>query len=114
MDDEDWDVFVRGGAYWSPASKGRVIILEKDDVLFMPPGLRTLHTVFTLGPSLIEGGILWDEYNIPALLNELLWAAQNQSCTNESIVYQLPGIIDIQIWIREHGDRTSIVRKSPD
>jgi hypothetical protein len=49
-----------------------VIILEKDDALLMPPGLRTLHTIFTLGPSLMEGGMLWDEYNIPALLEELL------------------------------------------
>jgi hypothetical protein len=34
------------------------MILEKDDVLLMPPSLRTLYTVFTLGPSLMEGGIL--------------------------------------------------------
>jgi hypothetical protein len=81
----------------------------------MPPGLRRLHTVFTLGPSLTEGGMLWDECNIPALLDELLWVAQNQACTNEAIAYQLPSIIYIlEIWIREYGDRLSIVRKSPD
>jgi hypothetical protein len=115
MGDEDWDEFAREGACWSPVGKGRVIILEKDDVLFMPPGLRILHTVFTLGPSLMEGGMLWDEYNIPALLDELLWVAQNQTCTNEAIAYQLPSIIDIlEIWIREHGDRLSIVSQSPD
>jgi hypothetical protein len=115
MGGEDWDGFAREGAYWSPAGKGRVIILEKDDVLFMPPGLRTLHAVFTLGSSLMEGGMLWDEYNIPALLDELLWVAQNQACTNEAIAYQLPSIIDtLEIWTREHDDRLSIVRKSPD
>ncbi|GAB7336106.1 hypothetical protein MBLNU13_g08904t2 [Cladosporium sp. NU13] len=55
MDAKDWDDFARDGPSWCPAGKGRVIILEKDDVLLMPPGVRTLHTVFTLGPSLMEG-----------------------------------------------------------
>jgi hypothetical protein len=68
--------------------------LEKNDVLLMPPGLRVLHAVFTLEDSLMEGGMMWDEYNIPQLLDELLWVGQNQSCTNEAIAYQLPGIID--------------------
>jgi hypothetical protein len=72
IDVKDWDDFARDGPTWHPADKGRVIILEKDDALLMPPGLRTLHTIFTLGPSLMEGGMLWDEYNIPALLEELL------------------------------------------
>jgi hypothetical protein len=114
MDNEEWDKFARDRTCWTPAGKGRVIILEKDDVLSMPPGLRTLHTVFTLGPSLVQGGMLWDEYNIPALLDELLWVAQNQACTIEAITYQLPSIVDImEIWIRAHGERLSIVRKSP-
>ncbi|GAB7336655.1 hypothetical protein MBLNU13_g10339t1 [Cladosporium sp. NU13] len=78
MDAKDWDEFARDGPSWCLAGKGRVIILEKDDVLLMPPGVRTLHTVFTLGPSLMEGGMLWDECKIPALLDELLWVAQNQ------------------------------------
>lgn len=62
----------------------------------------------TLGPSLMEGGMLWDECNIPALLDELLWVAQNQPCTNEAIAYQLPSIIDIlEVWVEEHGERLS-------
>jgi hypothetical protein len=108
MDAKDWGDFARDGPHWCPADKGRVIILEKDDVLLLPPGVRTLHTVFTLGPSLMEGGMLWDECNIPALLDELLWVAQNQSCTNEAIAYQLPSIIDtLEVWVEEHGPRIS-------
>jgi hypothetical protein len=109
MDAKDWNGFARDGQSWCPAGKGRVIILEKDDVLLMPPGVRILHTVFTLGPSLMEGGMLWDECNIPALLDELLWVAQNQPCTNEAIAYQLPSIIDIlEVWVVEHGERLSV------
>ncbi|KAM0710552.1 hypothetical protein Q7P35_002223 [Cladosporium inversicolor] len=108
MDAKDWNDFARDGQNWCPAGKGRVIILEKDDVLLMPPGVRILHTVFTLGPSLMEGGMLWDECNIPALLDELLWVAQNQPCTNEAIAYQLPSIIDmLEVWVEEHGERLS-------
>lgn len=106
MDAKDWDDFARNGPSWCPSDKGRVIVLEKDDVLLMPPGLRTVHTVFTLSPSVMEGGMLWDELNIPALLDALLWVAQNQSCTNEVIAYQLPSVIDsLELWLEEHGDR---------
>jgi hypothetical protein len=60
----------------------------------MPPGLQVLHAVFTLENSLMEGVVLWDEYNIPDLLDESFWVRQNQSYTNEAITYQLPGVID--------------------
>ena len=58
MDAKDWGDFARDGPDWCPADKGRVTILEKDDMLLMPPGVRSLHTVYTLGPSLMEGGML--------------------------------------------------------
>ena len=115
MNDEDWDDFARDGACWSAAGKGRMIILEKDDVLLMPPGLRVLHAVFTLETSLMEGGMLWDEYNIPNLLHELLWVSQNRSCTNEAIAYQLPEIINcLEIWMQEEGARLSSLTNKPE
>ncbi|KAM0721368.1 hypothetical protein Q7P37_002292 [Cladosporium fusiforme] len=112
---DDWEAFARDGPSWSPAGKGRVIILEKDDVLLMPPGVRTLHSVLTLEDSLMEGGMLWDEHNIPALLDELLWVAQHQLCTNEPIAYQLPKIIDeLECWAREQGNETPDRISSPE
>src|SRR4051812_34629314 len=52
--------------------------------------------------------MLWDECNIPTLLKELLWVAQNQPCTNEAIAYQLPSIVNaLKIWIRENRERLS-------
>lgn len=106
MNDKDWDDFTQQGPKWIPAGKGRVIILEKDDVLLMPPGLRALHAVFTIEPSLMEGGMVWDENNIPALLGELLWLSQNQLCTNEAIAYQLPSIINaLEAWVQENSGR---------
>ena len=104
MGDEDWEDFAEQGPLWAPAGKGRMIILEKDDVLLMPPGLRVLHAVYTLDTSLMEGGMLWDEENIPTLLKELLWVTQNQLCTNEAVAYQLPRIVDaLKSWVQENG-----------
>jgi hypothetical protein len=108
MSREDWDDFAQEGPSWDPADKGRVVVLEKDDVLFLPPGVRVLRSVFTLELSLSEGGILWDEYNIPALLEDLLWVSKRQQCTSEAIPYQLPSVIDaLESWIEENRSRLS-------
>jgi hypothetical protein len=115
MSEKDWYDFTQEGPSWSPADKGRVVVLEKDDVLLMPPGTRMLHTVFTLEPSLMEGGMLWDEQNIPSLLDELLWVSQNQICTNEAIAYQLPGIVDVlEGWLQENLSQSSAIESIPD
>jgi hypothetical protein len=39
MSDKDWEDFAQVGEKWAPDGKGRVIIMEKDDILLMPPGL---------------------------------------------------------------------------
>jgi hypothetical protein len=115
MSGKDWHDFTQEGPSWSPAEKGRVVVLEKDDVLLMPPGMRVLHTVFTLEPSLMEGGMLWDECNIPSLLDELLWVLQNQICTNEAVAYQLPSIIDaLEGWVQENSILLSAIESPPD
>jgi len=115
MSDEDWNDFAQHGGRWVPGGKGRMVILEKDDVLLMPPGVRTLHAVFTLETSLMEGGMLWDECNIPDLLDELFWVGKNQSCTNEALAYQLPSIIQcLETWIKENSARLSVDGNNAD
>lgn len=70
--------------------------------------LREEHNV-----DMMEGGMLWDECNIPALPDELLWVAQNQACTSEAIAYQVPKIIDtLEVWAEEHGERLSASGKN--
>ena len=115
MSEEAWYEFTQEGPSWAPAEKGRVVVLERDDVLLMPPGTRMLHTVFTLEPSLMEGGMLWDECNISSLLDELLWIAQNQICTNKAIAYQLPSIVDaLEAWLQENLSQSPAVESIPD
>jgi hypothetical protein len=100
MDEDDWESFAREGCNWSPQGKARIVILEKDDVLLMPPGVRTVHAVFTPEPCLIEGGMLWDDNCLPEILQGLLWVGRNQACTNEAIAYQLPALIEaLEQWV---------------
>jgi hypothetical protein len=72
MDAKDSDSSTRDGPDSCPADKACVIVLVKDNLLLIPHSVRTFHNVFTLGPRLMEGGMLWDMCDIPALLKELL------------------------------------------
>lgn len=106
LDDEDWRRFANDGSTWTPRGKQRMIVLEQDDVLLMPPGLRVIHAVFSLEPCLMTGGMLWDERNIPEILDGLIWIANNQTCTNEALAYQLPDVVEaFQAWFDENCKR---------
>jgi hypothetical protein len=108
MDQDDWNGFAQEGCNWSPRGKARIVMLEKNDVLLMPPSVRTVHAVFTPEPSLMEGGMLWDESSIPEILQGLLWVACNQACTNEAIALQLPAIVDtLELWVAQKNARAS-------
>jgi hypothetical protein len=93
MTSADWDAFYKSGSNWNPNGKERLIVLEPDDVLFMPPGLRVIHAVHTPQSSLMEGGMLWDELNLLETLSVLRDIGHHQNATNEPIPFQLPRII---------------------
>ncbi|KAK1997110.1 hypothetical protein LX36DRAFT_657927 [Colletotrichum falcatum] len=79
LDAGDWQGFARDGRDWSPPEgRARLIVLEQDDVLLMPPGLRAVRATFALEPCLLEGAMLWDECSIPEILKGLLWAVGNR------------------------------------
>lgn len=94
MTSRDWDAFYELGSEWEPDGKERLIVLEPDDVLFMPPGIRVIHAVHTPQSSLMEGGMLWDELNLLDILSVLRDIGQHQTSTNEPIPLQLPRIIE--------------------
>jgi hypothetical protein len=93
MKSRDWDAFYKLGSEWKPDGKERLIVLEPDDVLFMPPGIRVIHAVHTPQSSLMEGGMLWDELNLLGILSVLRDIGHHQTSTNEPIPLQLPRII---------------------
>jgi hypothetical protein len=93
MTSSDWDSFYQSGSNWNTNGKERLVVLEPDDVLFMPPGLRVIHAVHTPQSSLMEGGMLWDELNLLETLSVLRDIGHHQTVTNEPIPFQLPRII---------------------
>jgi hypothetical protein len=90
----EWDNFADEGNEWLPSGKERLIVLEKDDVLLMPPGLRVVHAVHSPVSGLMEGGMLWDSLNVLEILRSILWICENQLATNEAIAFQLPRTIE--------------------
>ncbi|PKS05730.1 hypothetical protein jhhlp_007559 [Lomentospora prolificans] len=107
LDADDWLRFSRDGRHWSPSrGQGRLIVLEQDDVLFMPPGLRAIRATFSPEPCLMEGRALWDECTIPETLDGLLWVVDNRASTDESIhvAFHLSPLIDaLEEWMDDEN-----------
>ncbi|OQN95702.1 hypothetical protein B0A48_18450 [Cryoendolithus antarcticus] len=94
MTSADWEKFAEIGDSWDPSGRGRAILLEANDVLFMPPGVKVTHAVLTLDPSLMQGGMLWDDLNLDAILEGLHWIGLHQHATNEAMAWQLGEVLD--------------------
>lgn len=97
---DDWKLSSREGREWSPQGKSRLIVLEQDDVLLMPPGLLASHANFVPRRCLAEGGMLWDECRIPEIIEGLLYRAQNQQCIDMPSAIELRALIDsLETWL---------------
>ncbi|KAF2108871.1 hypothetical protein BDV96DRAFT_586839 [Lophiotrema nucula] len=104
--ESQWDTFAMSGWNWVPNGKQRLLLLEQDDVLLLPPGLRVVHAVHSPVNCLMEGGMLWDELNIVQTLESIRWICKNQATTNEAIAYQLPDIIrELEKLVKEQPNR---------
>lgn len=102
----EWEAFVDAGCDWIPNEKQRLVLLEPDDVLLMPPGLKVVHAVHSPTNCLMEGGMFWDELNIVQTLQSVHWVCKNQATTNEAIAHQLPSIVDeLAKLAKEQPDR---------
>ncbi|KAK3615362.1 hypothetical protein LTR56_026637 [Elasticomyces elasticus] len=47
----EWEAFKHEGDSWFPGGRERLIVLEEDDVLLRPPGLRVVHGVHSLSAA---------------------------------------------------------------
>lgn len=45
---------MKAGHQWSPNGKQRLVVLEENDVLFIPPGLRLVQAWYLPATCLIE------------------------------------------------------------
>lgn len=104
--ESQWDTFAMSGCNWDPNGKQRLILLEQDDVLLLPPGLRVVHAVHSPVNCLMEGGMLWDELNLIQTLESVRWICKNQATTDQAIAYQLPEIIgELEKLVKEQPNR---------
>jgi len=106
MNAEEWEAFGKLGRSWFPRSGSKLIVLEPDDVLFMPPGLKIVHAVHSLTDNVMEWGIFWDELDVISTLQAILWVRKHHMATNDGLAHQLPRIIDeLGLLVRSQVDR---------
>lgn len=102
----EWDAFAISGSRWDPKGKQRLVFLEQDDVLLLPPGLRVVHAVCSPVDCLMEGGMLWDELNNIQIMEFVRWICKNPATTDKAIPSQLPSIIkELEVLVKEQPNR---------
>ncbi|RDW76200.1 hypothetical protein BP5796_07021 [Coleophoma crateriformis] len=106
MDAAEWEAFGKQGSNWVPRSGSKLLVLEPDDVLLMPPGSKIVHAVHSLTDDVMEWGMLWDDLNVIATLQAILWIGKHQMATHEGLAHQLPRIInELGLLVRSQIDR---------
>lgn len=89
----EWEAFASEGDKWIPRGRERLIVLEEDDVLLIPPGSRIVHAVHFPSDCLTEGGMLWDSLNVLETLRSILWACENHFTAHNPLPTDLSVII---------------------
>ncbi|KAK4503140.1 hypothetical protein PRZ48_006567 [Zasmidium cellare] len=89
-----------------PQGKQRLVVLEENDVLFVPPGLRLVQAWHSPRTCLTEQGMLWDDLSILSVVESMKFGRDNQVVQDDHTSYQLPRMINnLDRLIREHPDR---------
>ncbi|KAK4903940.1 hypothetical protein LTR49_026517 [Elasticomyces elasticus] len=109
----EWEAFKNEGDNWLPGGRERLIVLEEDDVLLIPPGLRVVHAVHSPVSCLTEGGMLWDELSLLETLHSIAWTRENGVITNKDMDHQLPRIVsNLKRLVRARTDKFTATRSS--
>lgn len=91
---------------WLPRGKQRLVVLEENDVLFVPPGLRLVQAWHTPTTCLTEQGMLWDDLSILSIVESMPWGRQNLAVQDDRAAQQLFRMINnLDCLIREQPDR---------
>ncbi|SMY21064.1 unnamed protein product [Zymoseptoria tritici ST99CH_1A5] len=105
----EWSRFAsQQGGEWQPAGKQRLLFLEQDDVLLLPPGLKIVQAMYSSTTAVLEGGLLWDELGIMQTLGCISWALENGLSTSmQSVISSyLPRLVEeLVALVTEQPDR---------
>jgi hypothetical protein len=94
------------GCKWSPQGRQRLIILEENDVLFIPPGLRLVQAWQTPVTCLTEQGMLWDDLSVLSIMESIGWSYKHGIAGNDRVTPQLHRVVtNLERLIVEQPDR---------
>lgn len=106
MQEAEWKAFGKMGSSWAATTGSRLLVLEQDDVLLIPPGSKIVHAIYSLNDDVIEGGLFWDDLNVIGTLRAILWNGKHQIATNEGLAHLLPRIVDeLGLLVKSQVDR---------
>jgi hypothetical protein len=106
MDPSDFAGLANGENDWVPLGRQRLVVLEENDVLFVPPGLRLVQAWHTPVTCLTEQGMLWDDLSVLPILESMLLSYENQAAHESRNSKQLCRMINnLDCLIREQPDR---------
>ena len=91
--DSVWTTLTETRERWEPKGKQCLIVLEEDDVLFIPSGVLVVHAVHSPTRCLMECGTLWDDLNVIETLRAIHRVCKNPKTSREAIPYQLPYVV---------------------
>jgi hypothetical protein len=85
----EWAAFAESGDKWLPSGRERLVVLEEDDVIFVPSGLLAVHAVHHPTTSLMQGALFWDELTLTPTLQAIHWIKSHQRFETKSSHCQL-------------------------
>ncbi|KAI0201866.1 hypothetical protein F4808DRAFT_101144 [Astrocystis sublimbata] len=102
---QDWEAFGLMGPGWIPNRKQRFFLLERDDVLVIPPGLRMVYAIHSPTDGTLEGGSFWDSYSIPDTVQSLRWIYEHRLAREHLLVNYVPRLIaELEALIKRHDN----------
>jgi hypothetical protein len=106
VDPSDFAGLANGENDWLPLGRHRLVVLEENDVLFVPPGLRLVQAWHTPVTCLTEQGLLWDDLSVLPILESMHVGHEHQAAHEGRNAQQLSRMIsNLDCLIREQPDR---------
>ncbi|CAN9278229.1 unnamed protein product [Alternaria alternata] len=106
VDPSDFADLANGENDRLPLGRQRLVVLEENDVLFVPPGLRVVQAWHTPVTCLTEQGLLWDDLSVLPILDSMLLGHEKQAVHEDRSAQQLSRMIsNLDCLIREQPDR---------
>lgn len=97
---------MEAGHGWAPKGKQRLIVLEENDVLFIPPGLRLVQAWHSPVTCLTEQGMLWDDLSVLSIVESIGWRYKHGVAGDDGVAPQLPRVVtNLERLIVEQPDR---------